>query len=378
MKTKKLVDQEKAHRTVSYQKMRKKEDALHQNANLGGINSGIIFLDSKGIITYFNQKAVDVIQSISLEQSFGENAWMDQSITELMKGALEFKFFTPKGFFRWIKCDRRSESDKEENPAAQVKNFISTAEKKNTLADMNADKVFIEKIINANPNIIFIYDIENEIPIYTKPGIKKLFGFSDEDIRSMGSKLIEFVMHPDDLVQFRKNYEKMYPAFKETNVPEIDTSLKRKKGQWKYLLSKDYVFSQNPDGSIAQIFAVITDVTDLIKKKKIKQTMAEHSQMILDSVTKLITIYDREKGIQFVNSTAQQNAGVSNQDFINSRNEEVLPEQIVKVYKKTMEYVYMYPGKHELVDKKFFSDCREFFIRISCLPAWTRMEDIWK
>ena len=142
------------------------------------------------------------------------------------------------------------------------------------------NRAFIEKIIDATPNIIFIYDIEKKIPVFTNLGIGKFLGYSDEDVNSMGVNLNNMIMHPDDAAVFKVTNQDIYPTLKDDDVLEFDARLRTKDGQWRNFYSKEYVFTRNPDGSVAQIFGIVTDVTE---KKKQEEEIKKSEQLLKES-----------------------------------------------------------------------------------------------
>lgn len=149
---------------------------------------------------------------------------------------------------------------------AQIIGFgLDITNRKKVESENQKERAFIEKIIDATPNIIYIYDVEQRIPIFTNLGIRKFLGYSDQEIRDMGVDLVDYIMHPDDIVRFKKEIQDAYRTLKDEDVLEFKSRLRTKDGEWRNFCSKESVFSRNSDGSVAQIFGILTNITDKIK-----------------------------------------------------------------------------------------------------------------
>ena len=199
---------------------------------------------------------------------------------------------------------------------AQIIGFsMDITNKKNVEIEMKQDQAFIEKVINAFPNIVFIYDIEKDAPVFTNLGTGKFLGYSEEEVKSMGVDLNNKIMHPDDAARFKITNQAAYPTLKDDDVLEFNSRLRTKSGEWRNFYSKEYVFSRNSDGSVAQIFGIVTDVTERKKQeeeiKKAQQLLEdseERYRLLVDSSPYAVGVVQREK-IVFVNPTAIQILG---------------------------------------------------------------------
>jgi PAS domain-containing protein len=63
---------------------------------------------------------------------------------------------------------------------------------------------FVNRITDATPNLLYIYDVITNRNIYINPRITNLLGYSAEQIKQIGSQFFETVLHPDDTRVFEK------------------------------------------------------------------------------------------------------------------------------------------------------------------------------
>jgi PAS domain S-box-containing protein len=120
---------------------------------------------------------------------------------------------------------------------------------------------FIESLVNLSPDILYIYDIVSRQNIYTNNGVEKVLGYTVDEIRLMGTNVISFLMHPDDLNFYLSSIIKKYNEAKDKEQIIHHYRMKHKCGDWRWLESTELIYKRLPDGSPCQIFGVVHDIT---------------------------------------------------------------------------------------------------------------------
>lgn len=134
---------------------------------------------------------------------------------------------------------------------------------------------FNKTILNASPEIIYIYDIEEKINIYSNEGIVRVLGYSATELKEMGEMMIEMLMHPDDLPIYLKETLPKYQGLKDNELIEHDYRMKHKNGQWRWLNAKESIFLRK-DGAPKQIFGIISDITE---KRHLEKQLLQSQKM---------------------------------------------------------------------------------------------------
>ena len=131
--------------------------------------------------------------------------------------------------------------------------------------ELNQNRTFIESIINASPDIIYIYDIEARKNVYVNEGIQHILGYTDQETKAMGSDLISTLMHPDDFVEYLRDTVPRYSTASGSELIEHEYRMRTKNGVWRWLHSKESIFVRNEDGTPKQIFGIVEDITESMK-----------------------------------------------------------------------------------------------------------------
>ncbi len=128
--------------------------------------------------------------------------------------------------------------------------------------EFNEHQQFNEIILNASPDVIYVYDLLEQSNIYSNDGIMRVLGYSPVDMKEMGESLIEELMHPDDFQVYLNETLPRYQSAQDNEFIEHEYRMKHKNGQWRWLLSKESIFLRQEDNGPKQIFGIITDFTE--------------------------------------------------------------------------------------------------------------------
>ena len=303
-------------------------------------------------------------------------SWLDKSMAGIKLSALEFRVIRPDNEVCWIRGDGKPICDREGHPVAMIGSALDITDRKNAEERIRKDQAFIESIINASPNIIFIYDIKTGLPAYTNLNAKEYFGYSDKDIAAMGRKLLSKLFDPADYAFYIANIQSAYNSLNDKEILEYVCRLKTKRGEWRRFQCKEMVFSRDSDGKPAQIFGIFADITESKRLEREKRELEKTFQLALENIADVITIYGPDRKIQFVNEATRKITNLETVDFIGKFDEEVLPEEVVQVYKPVLDEVFEIHQARVIEDEIKFPDGRTFSLKITCIPVLDEKGDL--
>ncbi|MCL1473068.1 PAS domain S-box protein [Argonema antarcticum] len=158
---------------------------------------------------------------------------------------------------------------------------------------------FIQKIAEATPAILYIYDLHEQRNIYANRQTKEILGYSPEEIQEMGSAFLQNLIHPEDWVTFSEKV-KDWDIRKDGEVIETEYRMKHKNGEWRWFWSRDTVFASFADGLPKQILGTAIDITDRKQAiEKLRQS-EELYRITLTSISDAVFITDRTGGFTFI------------------------------------------------------------------------------
>ncbi len=136
---------------------------------------------------------------------------------------------------------------------------------------------FIEQIANATPNILYLYDEIEQRNVYSNREITDTLGYTVEEVQALGSNLLPATIHPDDLAKFPEYLQQLENA-PDGDVIEYEYRVRAKDNSWRWLISREIVFSRTESGKLKQRLGAATDVTE---RKIAEQALAEQLKLSL-------------------------------------------------------------------------------------------------
>ena len=118
---------------------------------------------------------------------------------------------------------------------------------------------FIEKVADATPGIIYLYDYPSKSLVYTNKSVRDLLGYDDEEFNLLRFNTAKQLIHPDDL-EILKEYNRLFSSVKEGEIRSCKYRLRHKDGNYKWIRLYETVFKKTDDGNISQKIGIAIDV----------------------------------------------------------------------------------------------------------------------
>ena len=134
-------------------------------------------------------------------------------------------------------------------------------ERKRAQTALGESRHFIERIADATPNIVYVYDLIENRNVYSNNQISRILGYTPEEIQGMGPNLIKRLVHPDDMEGVLEHFRKLAAA-KDDEILENEYRMRNSNGQWRWLYSRDVVFARGKDGRPRQNLGTAQDITE--------------------------------------------------------------------------------------------------------------------
>ena len=157
------------------------------------------------------------------------------------------------------------------------------AERKQVEETLRESQRFIQRIADSTPVTVYLYDLLEHKYVYTNKEIVKSLGYTPEEFQKMGSVLVQTLMHPEDFAKLPEHFQSFENA-KEGNVLEREYRMKHASGEWRWLLSRDTVFSRTSEGKPKQILGRAEDIT---AQKQAEEALQQVNEQLNSKVKEL-------------------------------------------------------------------------------------------
>ncbi len=150
--------------------------------------------------------------------------------------------------------------------------------------ELRESKQLIQVITDSVPNIIFVYDLQEQKNVYINREVTTLLGYTAEEVANMGNGIVDILVHPDDLPMVRARDQKFLTE-KPTSPVEIICRLKHANGEWRWIRSIEKIFKYTNQGVPRQILGISEDITE---RKKIEEEIIKTNQKLTDANQALV------------------------------------------------------------------------------------------
>jgi PAS domain S-box-containing protein len=228
----------------------------------------------------------------------------------------ESRFRHKNGSWRWLLSQEVVFARDENNRVIKVLGTSQDiSDRKQTDLELQDSKRFIERIAQASPCILYIYDVIESRNIYSNQEIAQVLGYTPQQIQAMGDAVMPTILHRDDFAKLPENMQKL-SNLAEGEVLEREYRMRDAQGEWHTLFGRETVFSRTADGKIQQIIGTATDITERKQvEEKLRQSEAQLNT-IITSTSDGIMILDQEGKVRFVNPSAIELCNLPSQNII--------------------------------------------------------------
>jgi len=147
-------------------------------------------------------------------------------------------------------------------------------ERKNITHKLEESKFFIHRILDATPNIIYIYDLLEQKNIFANQKITAFLGYNTKQIQVLGSNIMAQILHPEDMPSVIEHHESLRTA-PDNQIRELFYRIRHADGSWRWLCSRDLPFSRSSNGNVKRILGIAEDVTEKKESEKAKLKLEE-------------------------------------------------------------------------------------------------------
>lgn len=173
---------------------------------------------------------------------------------------------------------------------------LNISERKQIELQLKENQRFIEKIINASPQLLYLFDPTEGTELYINRQSIDILGYTPEEIIRRGMEFFLDVLHPDDLPLIERNLN-FWQTASDSDVLTTESRFRHQDGSWRWLLSREVVFERDENNRVIRILGTSQDITEL---KEAEEDLRRYER-IVSSTTDAISLLDINYTYQVVN-----------------------------------------------------------------------------
>jgi len=125
----------------------------------------------------------------------------------------------------------------------------------------SAENRMVAHFLSATTNLIFVYDLVSRSFVSVNHAVTDCLGYTPDEVKLMGTKAIERLVHPEDAGRLQEHYESCALSA-DGDILQVEYRMKHAFGDWHWLSSSDTVYERSAEGNALQVLSVADDTTD--------------------------------------------------------------------------------------------------------------------
>ncbi|MBI1247277.1 PAS domain S-box protein [bacterium] len=176
-------------------------------------------------------------------------------------------------------------------------------------------KDFAEKVINASPGIIYIFDLIAETVLFINDNFEKELGYTRDYVENLGARFYVEIVHPEDIPRLQVA-QKDWKAGDKPIVRRDNFRIRHANGEWLWMEFDRVVFQYDKEGNPTHILGVATNITDRVRAEQ--QLVWEKALLdqVMETSVAAIMVLDVEGKIQFMNTALEKMLRVGRKDVL--------------------------------------------------------------
>ncbi len=199
---------------------------------------------------------------------------MDEDVKEI-----DIRMRVKDGTWHWFRVRDIPFKRHPDSTVAQIIGIAHDIHEEKLAEDALVQSVeFTERIANATPDILYVFDLEEKKIVFTNDGTLQHLGVNKRHIYDNGANIFSEALHPEDFGKRMAHLESC-ASLEDNEVKAIDVRLRAACGEWRWFRIRDAVFRRNELGKVTQTVGSAHD----IHEEKVANEALEKSRQLLQA-----------------------------------------------------------------------------------------------
>jgi PAS domain S-box-containing protein len=167
---------------------------------------------------------------------------------------------------------------------------VDITERKLIEASLTESRRFAERVTEASPSVIYIYNFERREFVYRNRDLGVILGYPEQQITTLNDALD--IIHPIDVPRLRTHIDEM-EASREDVISEIEFRIRDAKQEWRWQSSHDIPFRRDANGKVIEYMGTLQDSTERHKMLTTLSRERNLLRIVINHVPDYIFVKDR-------------------------------------------------------------------------------------
>ncbi|GGG27472.1 PAS domain S-box protein [Hymenobacter glacieicola] len=276
----------------------------------------------------------------------------------------EYRFKHRNGEWRWLSLKSTCFTRHPDGTVWQaVGSAADVTERRTTEEELRQSRLFVERITNTTPNLIYIYDVETRSNVYCNRFVESMLGYSPADLMNMGISLLAGLMPIAEARRVQQHFEEV-TRVADGVILHLEFFLSHRNGSIRWLRISSTPFERDEAGRVHKIVGSAEDITRWKiadeQRRSANRRLAEQNRLfrqVIDTVPNLIYLKDGSGNYILANQSTAHLYGLSN-DALLQTPAAWLQEQFPDLIRHQAQDELVIQSRQEVAHEDTFTDAQ--------------------
>ncbi|GAA3919086.1 PAS domain S-box protein [Hymenobacter algoricola] len=180
-------------------------------------------------------------------------------------------------------------------------------DRRTTEEALRQSRLFVERVANTVPNLIYIYDIQQLRNVYCNRYVETVLGYSPDEMQAMGTQVLTRMMPEQEVGRLQAHFEEV-TQLADGESRDIEYHLFHRNGSVRWLRVSHTPFERDAEGRVRLLVGAAEDVTNWKlaeeQRRSANRRLAEQNRLfrqVIDTTPHLIYLKDGHGNYQLAN-----------------------------------------------------------------------------
>ncbi|MDH4570640.1 EAL domain-containing protein [Pseudomonas sp. BN414] len=158
---------------------------------------------------------------------------------------------------------------------------------------------FWSDVVLAVPDTLYVHDVISKRVMLTNNRLAQQLGYSRKDVRRMGERFWEELLHPDDEEQYWR-VRNLQQVVGDGALLQCQLRWRHKDGSWHWFDVREQALARDDKGRVSRLIGVAKDITEQIEATESMRESGRRYRMLAESISDVIFTTDSELQLNYV------------------------------------------------------------------------------
>ncbi|WP_036991277.1 sensor domain-containing protein [Metapseudomonas furukawaii] len=169
---------------------------------------------------------------------------------------------------------------------------------------------FWSDVVLAVPDTLYVHDVIGKRVMLSNNRLAQQLGYSRRDVRAMGERFWEGILHPDDQELYWR-MRCLQQVVSDGKLLQCQLRWRHKDGSWHWFEIREQALSRDDKGRVGRLIGVAKDITEQIEATESMRESGRRYRMLAESISDVIFTTDSELGVNYVSPSVLPVLGYS-------------------------------------------------------------------